>query len=308
MGLAVLFALPGLPREGLAGLTYEVRPGDTLSVISRRAGVTPDALMKANNLKSSLIKPKQILTIPVRSAGSPSGSAPALPATPETHRVKPGDTLSGISLKTGVPLAQLRELNRVEGHHLRVGQILLLRKKAAGPDGIARLGINPDQEQEEEGDGAVPGEEAWEDIERRWKVNAALLDKWTTPEEPQLLVKVATGFLGAPYRLGGSSVTGLDCSAFVRKIYDIFNVALPRTAFEQARVGLPVPRSQLAAGDLIFFNTRRAFGHVGLYIGNNEFVHASSRDRKVRVDSLDTPYFDKRFIRAVRLKGANDGL
>jgi cell wall-associated NlpC family hydrolase len=313
MGLAVLFALPCLPREGLARQTYQVRPGDTLTVISGRVGVTPEALKKANNLKSNLIKPKQILTIPAGQTGNPSESAPASPSAKETHRVKPGDTLSGISLKTGVPLAQLREINRIEGHRLRVGQILRLRKTAdvpaaaAGPEETARLGVNPEQE-EEEGDGSLPSEEAWGEIERRMRENAVLLGQWSTPEEPLLLVKVATGFLGAPYRLGGSSVTGLDCSAFVKKIYDIFSITLPRTAFEQSRVGLSVPRSDLAVGDLIFFNTRRAFGHVGIYIGNNEFVHASSLNRKVRVDNLDTPYFDKRFVRAVRLKGANAGL
>ena len=116
------------------------------------------------------------------------------------------------------------------------------------------------------------------------------------------------GFLGAPYRLGGSSVTGIDCSAFVKKIYQFFNINLPRTAFEQSHVGLRVARGELIEGDLLFFKTRRKLGHVGIYIGNNEFVHASSRKRGVRIDNLNTPYFDRRFVRAVRLKGSDGGL
>ena len=116
------------------------------------------------------------------------------------------------------------------------------------------------------------------------------------------------GFLGAPYRLGGSSVKGIDCSAFVKKIYQFFNIDLPRTAFEQAHTGLGVARSELVEGDLLFFNTRRKLGHVGIYIGNNEFVHASSRKRGVRVDNLDTPYYNKRFVKAVRLKECDEGL
>jgi peptidoglycan DL-endopeptidase LytE len=146
------------------------------------------------------------------------------------------------------------------------------------------------------------------EIEKQKNDSVALLGKWSSPDEPKLLVKVALGFLGAPYRLGGSSVTGIDCSGFVRKIYQFFNINLPRTAFEQSRVGMRVPRQELAEGDLLFFNTRKTLGHVGIYIGNNEFVHACSRKKGVRVDNLDTPYYDRRFIRAVRLKGNDGGL
>ena len=335
MGLLVLFALTDLPREALAGQTYQVQPGDTLAGISKRVGVTAEALAKANNLRGNLIKPKQLLTVPSPDAPSPArkNSATNAERTPSaaksarsgkasadsavvvktSYRVGKGDTLSKIAAKTGVSTAQLRELNTLKGDKLRIGQTLRLQRKGAPaavpPETteVALLRVSPDLE-EEEGDGGPTQAEAWKEIERRKQENAALLGQWTTPEEPKLLVKVATGFLGAPYRLGGSSVTGLDCSAFVKKIYDMFNITLPRTAFEQARVGLPVPRSDLAEGDLIFFNTRRAFGHVGIYIGNNEFVHASSRNRKVRVDNLASPYFDKRFVRAVRVKGADEGL
>lgn len=332
MGLVVLFAITDLPREASAGQTYQVRPGDTLAGISKRVGVTAEDLAKANNLRGNLIKPKQILTVPSPPSSpsatttvsanrtqpaaklSRSSKAPAPAAVAKsTYRVVKGDTLGRIAAKTGVSAAQLRELNDLKAGKLRVGQTLRLNRKGAPaavpPETteVALLRINPELE-EEEGDGGPAHAEAWKEIERRKQENAALLGQWTTPEEPKLLVKVATGFLGAPYRLGGSSVTGLDCSAFVRKIYDMFNITLPRTAFEQARVGMPVPRSELSEGDLIFFNTRRAFGHVGIYIGNNEFVHASSRNRKVRVDNLASPYFDKRFVRAVRVKGADEGL
>jgi peptidoglycan endopeptidase LytE len=121
-------------------------------------------------------------------------------------------------------------------------------------------------------------------------------------------VKVATAFLGAPYRWGGVSLKGLDCSAFVKKIYELFDVTLPRTAREQAYVGTTVAREDMIEGDLVFFNTRRSFGHVGIYIGNNEFVHASSGNRIVRIDNLNESYFNKRFVKAVRLKGLDEVL
>ena len=234
----------------------------------------------------------------------------------ETYTVRKGDTLFSIAKKTGVSLAELRERNRLQGNQLKLGQHLALRDKKEAPVrqsaavAPARLAQNPliAAQEEEEGDEGIASSEAWQEIEKRKQDSAALLGNWTTPEEPKLLVKVAMGFLGAPYRWGGSSVTGIDCSAFVKKIYHIFNIELPRTAFEQSRVGMSVSRSDLTVGDLLFFKTKKEVGHVGIYVGNNEFVHASSKKRGVRVDNLDTPYYDTRFVRAVRLKEQNGSL
>ena len=141
---------------------------------------------------------------------------------------------------------------------------------------------------------------------RRDNHNSEVLGEWGSPDERKLFVKVATGFLGAPYRLGGSTVRGIDCSAFVRKIYQLFDISLPRTAYEQSNVGRSVAKNELLEGDLVFFRTKRPVGHVGIYIGNGEFVHASSKDRAVRIDNLDAPYFYNRFVRAVRVKGLKD--
>jgi cell wall-associated NlpC family hydrolase len=80
---------------------------------------------------------------------------------------------------------------------------------------------------------------------------------------------VAIGFLGAPYRLGGSGLKGIDCSAFVRKTYQIFDIDLPRNAGTQSKVGMSIDHEELVEGDLVFFRTRRPLGHVGIYIGNN---------------------------------------
>ena len=228
-----------------------------------------------------------------------------------SYSVRKGDTLARIAKKEGISIAELRDLNRLEGSFLKIGQKLVLhqrrdRDEVSAPVEYAKN--EPFSEMEEEEDGGLVGEEDWADGERRAKERESLLGNWTNPDEPKLLVKVAMGFLGAPYRLGGSSVTGIDCSAFVKKIYQLFNITLPRTAFEQSHVGLRIARGELIEGDLLFFNTRRKLGHVGIYIGNNEFVHASSRKRGVRIDSLNTPYFDRRFVKAIRLKGNDGGL
>jgi peptidoglycan DL-endopeptidase LytE len=326
MGLVVLFVSLALCGNALAKETYAVQQGDTIVGIAAKSGVTPDALKAANRLKNNRLQVNQVLVIPpsksVKTAASkptPSPRAEVKPSSSsrtELYAVKKGDTLAGISRKTGASVAEIRELNRIQGTALKVGQKLALKKKtgvqtaSAEPFELSKSGIDPalELEEEDEADDLLTPEEAWAEIERRKQDNAALLGKWSNPDEQKLLVKVAMGFLGAPYRLGGSSVTGIDCSAFVKKIYQFFNIDLPRTAFEQYHVGMRVARNDLTEGDLIFFKTRKPVGHVGIYIGNNQFVHAASRKKGVRVDDLNQPYYDRRFIRAVRLKGSDGGL
>ena len=96
---------------------------------------------------------------------------------------------------------------------------------------------------------------------------------------------------------------GIDCSAFVKKVYEIFDIQLPRTAREQSRVGKWVSKDELEEGDLVFFKTRsrRVTGHVGIYIGNDEFVHAAGKNRGTKVDSLASDHYSKRFVRGVRV-------
>jgi peptidoglycan DL-endopeptidase LytE len=311
IGLGVLFASLGLCRDGLTRETYQVLRGDTLFAIAEKTGVSVDALQAANRLKSTSIKPRQILIIPAPNVNKATESIPSSPSPEElVYRVLKGDTLAGIARKTDISVSQIREFNRLQGNALKIGQKLALARE---PDQDATPAV-PTKDQallepeEEEEDGGVISETAQAEIERRKKETAELLGNWNNSEEPKLLVRVAIGFLGAPYRLGGSSVKGLDCSGFVKKIYEFFNIDLPRTAFEQSHLGLRVARNELIEGDLLFFDTRRKLGHVGIYIGNNEFVHASSRKRGVRIDNLNTPYFDKRFVKAVRLKGSDVGL
>ena len=316
MGLGVLFATLLLCGNALAKETYSVQPGDTLFGIATKNGVTPNALKAANHLKGSRLEANQILVIPPHKGGKAVKSKSSFISRGEVYTVKKGDTLAGISRKTGFSVAGIRELNGIRGSALKIGRRLALKKMpeneiaSAAPLEYTKSGINPDLEmgEEEEADDPLSPEEVWAEIEKRKQDSAALLGKWNNPDEPKLLVKVAMGFMGAPYRLGGSSVTGIDCSAFVKKIYQFFNIDLPRTAFEQSHVGMRIARSDLTEGDLIFFNTRKRVGHVGIYIGNNQFVHAASRKKGVRVDDLNTPYYDRRFIRAVRIKGDAGGL
>jgi len=116
------------------------------------------------------------------------------------------------------------------------------------------------------------------------------------------LLRVARRMLEVPYRFGGTTLWGLDCSGFVQKTFAFLNLDLPRSAREQFREGTKVAKADLSPGDLVFFRTYAKYpSHVGIYLGDNRFVHASSREKKVTVDSLDTPYYVKRYIGAKRL-------
>jgi peptidoglycan DL-endopeptidase LytE len=108
--------------------------------------------------------------------------------------------------------------------------------------------------------------------------------------------------LNIPYKFGGSGFFGIDCSAYVQKVFGLLNIPLPRTAREQFGFGESILKEELSIGDLVFFRTYASFpSHVGIYLGNNLFIHASSRDRKVTIDSLETPYYSARFIGGRRL-------
>ncbi|MCO1397290.1 C40 family peptidase [Burkholderia cenocepacia] len=115
----------------------------------------------------------------------------------------------------------------------------------------------------------------------------------------------ALNMIGVRYRWGGKSPdSGLDCSGFVRYVFqDTLGMSLPRRAEEMSRVGEKVSMSNLKPGDLVFFNTmRRTFSHVGIYIGDNKFVHSPSTGSTVRVDDLDSGYWEKRFTGARRIE------
>lgn len=121
------------------------------------------------------------------------------------------------------------------------------------------------------------------------------------------LVMTAMGFLGVRYQRGGNEAnTGFDCSGFVRAVFDkTLGLALPRRASEQAEVTAKISPEDLRPGDLVFFNTmRRAFSHVGIYVGEGKFIHSPRAGGKVRVEDMREAYWSKRFNGARRVEGS----
>ena len=128
--------------------------------------------------------------------------------------------------------------------------------------------------------------------------------KQTVGEKATDMLTQAMGLLGVPYRRGGSTEeTGFDCSGFVRHLYEkSFGRLLPRRADEQARATETIERNDLKPGDLVFFNTmKRAFSHVGIYVGDGKFIHAPRTGKAIRVDDMREAYWQKRFNGARRV-------
>lgn len=120
------------------------------------------------------------------------------------------------------------------------------------------------------------------------------------PMSPQrsAVVTTAQRVIGSPYRWAGNTPKGFDCSGLTRYVYGSANIAIPRTAAQQRDNSKTLPNySHLRPGDLIFFKTGTKTDHVGIYVGNGEFIHASTSQRRVIQTKLDTPYWRKHFVK-----------
>jgi cell wall-associated NlpC family hydrolase len=118
------------------------------------------------------------------------------------------------------------------------------------------------------------------------------------------VVQAAMGLQGIPYRDGGADPSGFDCSGFTQYVFAQAGAQLPREVRDQFKVGQPVERGAQQPGDLVFFaTTSPAASHVGIVIGDDEFVHAPSSRGVVRVERMSVPYWSRRFVGFRRLTG-----
>jgi cell wall-associated NlpC family hydrolase len=113
------------------------------------------------------------------------------------------------------------------------------------------------------------------------------------------LIKTARDFIGVPYLWGGTTPeNGFDCSGLVMAVYQLNGLELPRTSRDQFDAGTPIEKEDLMKGDLVFFanGNNQPISHVGIYIGNNSFIHAPGRGKKIRIDSLASGYYANRYV------------
>jgi cell wall-associated NlpC family hydrolase len=147
---------------------------------------------------------------------------------------------------------------------------------------------------------------AAEQVRKTDELQTSFFERYTNAAQDVILQGLK--LVGVRYRLGGNDEdSGLDCSGFVRLAFkDGIGASLPRTAREMSEVGEQIDSSQLKPGDLVFFNTmRRAFSHVGIYLGDNHFMHAPRTGAEVRVESMASSYWVKRYNGARRILDGN---
>ena len=309
-GLFVLFLSFGYSSTVFA-INYKVKSGDTLLSISKKFNVSVNEIKTANHIQKSTIKTNQVLKIAKKNS---SKTVAVKKHEPHVYIVKKGGTLSKIAQNNHVSLKTLIALNH-NSKTICAGQKIVLAQLPIQPGKQVSSSDDKDESVSEDAGNTVDdvAEEDTEEEESddgedfftnayRFITGQEFLGQWKNTNEMDRLIQKASGFLGVRYRLGGTSKRGIDCSAFVQKVYRSFDVHLPRVARDQSSVGVEVDIDQLEKGDLVFFNTNRYLGHVGIYIGNNKFIHASSRMRRVRIDSLAHPFYEERFERAVRIK------
>jgi cell wall-associated NlpC family hydrolase len=117
-----------------------------------------------------------------------------------------------------------------------------------------------------------------------------------------MLYKQLDEWKSVKYKIGGLSKSGIDCSGFVYVTFlNRFGIKLPRTTELQSKLGDDIAKSRLRAGDLIFFKTGTKVRHVAIYLGNGEFIHAST-SRGVMISSLDNKYWSKKYWKSIRIK------
>ncbi|MBM4761474.1 peptidoglycan endopeptidase [Bacillus sp. B15-48] len=253
--------------------TYTVVRGDTLSTIAQRHQISLSNLRSWNNLTSDLIFPGQTLAVSSSanngtSAGSGSGTGTGASSGAATspapangvYTIKPGDTLGKIASQFNMTVSALRSLNQMSSDLIYAGQTL-----------------------------NVSGQAVTENAPAPTPASAP-----ATGFSVERLISEAKALIGTPYLWGGTSPSGFDCSGYIHYVFNKAGQSLVRTSAEgyynrSYYVNTPQP------GDLVFFeNTyKKGISHLGIYIGNNEFIHADSSG--VRITSLNDSYYSRHF-------------
>ena len=262
---------------------HTIKKGETLSRIASKYNTSVSKIKKLNNLKSNLIQPgKTIIVARIIKEIPPqiTNPTPIVPVSPKIYySVKLGDTIESIASKFGISVSALKETNLLSDGKIKIGQTLVIPQVANMVDTIKEETSLSGNEKENSGS----------------KLLAARI------------IENALNFINTPYRLGGLSERGIDCSGLTKKSYEAAGISLPRTSGEQAKTGEIVPISAIKPGDLLFFGHKGRINHVGIYIGDNKFVHASRESGKVVIANLDDAYYQKHLICARTLINGEQG-
>ncbi|MCD6221001.1 LysM peptidoglycan-binding domain-containing protein [bacterium] len=248
---------------GYETIYHRVRKGDSLWKISKKYGISISSIKKLNRLRSSRIKPGMRLKIKVpRKVPKVDKIKPIIGTEKKIfYQVKKGDTLENVAKKFGITPEEIKKYNLLGEEDFKVGQIIIIPEKK-------KLSDSEEKETQMEN------------------------GKFSRAE----IINSAFSYLNMPYKLGGNGKRYIDCSTLTRLVYKKVGIELPKTSYYQFKEGKKVSLSEALPGDLVFFKRGRYVGHVGIYIGNNLFIHASNKNGKVTINSLDSPYFKNHFI------------
>ena len=262
---------------------YTVKKGDSLIKLAQRFNLSVETLKKNNGLETDRIIPGDRLyikkTLPPRNLYlTRKRKDYSILSFNRIHVVKRGESLYTLSQKYNVPINLIKLVNGIKGRIIREKEMLL-----------------------------VPGEVEYVTVKERavdvlYEIRRVSAQRnFQANAKGRKVAKIAKQYLGIPYKYGGSGKDGMDCSAFVQIVYKKLHIHLPRTTRGQINRGKPVRLSQLKPGDLVFFEAHgKRPAHVGIYIGNNKFIHASSWKHHVTINKL-RGYYLNHFIAARRV-------
>ncbi|MDO3661864.1 LysM peptidoglycan-binding domain-containing protein [Bacillus sp. C28GYM-DRY-1] len=251
--------------------TYTVKSGDSLWKISKKYGMTVSELKKLNGLKSDLLRIGQVLKLKGSASSSSSSSSSVSTSSSSTYKVKRGDSLSKIAKQYGTTVSKLKSLNGLKSDVIYVNQVLKVKGTSTSTSS------KPASSSSSASSSSKPSS--------------------TTSLNVNKLVSDAKALIGTPYKWGGTTTSGFDCSGFIWYVLNKqTNVGRTSTAgYWSSMKSISSP----SVGDFVFFTTYKSGpSHMGIYVGNNSFVHAGSDG--VQISSLDNSYWKPRYLGAKR--------